>query len=61
LSCLASALVTPITYGYGAGAWENLSHKHRYELDSNSKPGGLQHSALTIVPLEQPREREKKF
>ena len=39
-------------YGHGASDEGNKSPKCRYQLDMNPKPGGLQHSAITITTSE---------
>ena len=42
------------TYSQGVIVQGNISYKHRYDLDLNPQPGGLQHSDLISVPLECP-------
>jgi len=47
-----SSLALKLVSHLGCMAKEHKSHKHKYELDLNPHPGGLQCAALTSAPSE---------
>lgn len=51
---LCSGLIVPGTNGLGTSAKGSESYKPRHELDLNTQSRGLQCSALTTAPSEQP-------